>query len=211
MAKANKTSITHSVRKLSDNILIASVMVVVTIVLVISVLISKQLWGDVSFNQKVISRKSAVNKTLENNTELLDTIKSNFELLEKDGPAPSLVLDALPVDLAYDNIGSEVEQAASRAGARLVLIAPQLAADPNVAPASTPTATGVQEVPFRATASGNYQALQSFLKNLELNIRPIQVSVITLSGENDALSIDISFTTYYRPAVSVEPQVEVIQ
>src|SRR3990167_9540990 len=112
MAKPNKTAITHRVGKLPDNALIAGIMVGVTIVLVISVLLSRQLWGDVSFNQKVTSRKSAVNKTLEQNASLLDTIKSNFEVLEKDGPQPNLVLDALPTDLAYDNIGSEFEQAA---------------------------------------------------------------------------------------------------
>ncbi|HLB41217.1 MAG TPA: hypothetical protein VJJ83_05480 [Candidatus Babeliales bacterium] len=211
MAKPNKTAITHRVGKLPDNALIAGIMVGVTIVLVISVLLSRQLWGDVSFNQKVTSRKSAVNKTLEQNASLLDTIKSNFEVLEKDGPQPNLVLDALPTDLAYDNIGSEFEQAAARSGARLVLIAPQLVTDPNATAAETSSVAGVQEVQFRATATGSYQALQDFLKNLELNIRPLQVNGVTVSGEGSDLSLDVTFITYFRPVASVEPQVEVLR
>src|SRR5579864_5788861 len=89
-----KTLVSVKMKELSNNSVLAGLMIVCTLILVASFLLSKQLVGDIRFNNKVIKAKNSVNQTLQKNVDALPQLQTNFDQLKKDGPSPSKVLAA---------------------------------------------------------------------------------------------------------------------
>ena len=204
------SKIIKKARGLSDNSVIAALMVVCTLVIVASFLLSKQLLGDIRFNSKVISRKNAVNQTLERNVDALAELGTNFDLILKEGPQPSKVLQALPLNVDYQALAGEYETMTSSVGARLISIS--LEADQTAESATTPAVTSsALQVPFRVTAICSYDNLQKFIETIQKSQRPTKIQAVTISGAEPSVTADFTLLTYYQPAASVEPAKETIR
>jgi len=203
---ANKTAaIKKQVR--STNSLIAVLMTACMFAIVASFLLSKELLADIRFNQKVLGRKNDVNGILKNNVDALEELQKNYEILQKDGPSPSRVIQALPVDSDYAGIAGEYEAMATASGARLTSVA--LDAAEGEAPAAS--GTSPQLVRFRITAIGSYDSLQKLTKNIETSLRPSRIQTINISGAEPAVTADFILETSFQPRTSVDVTTETIQ
>lgn len=71
---------------------------------------------------------------------------------------------------------------------------------PNTAnPAPNPTASGARELPITLAVNGSYEAFKAFLRDLESNLRIIDVQSIVFTAANqDALDITLKIQTYYQ-------------
>lgn len=214
---ANKTPVLLKKSTASTSGLIAVLMTVCTFVLVFSFLISKELIADIRFNQKVISKKNEVNSTLKKNVDSLDELKSNYESLKKDGPNPSKVLQALPLETDYSGLGDEYEAMAGAAGARLSNIAIDTTVSNTGSTGSTslaPTVANtdaVQKFRFRISVTGTYESLQKLTQSIEKSLRPTKIESISISGTEPSITADFVITSYFQPRALLELPKETIQ
>lgn len=185
-----------------QNSSIIIIMVLATLAVSFSVVFSRVWYKDISFTNKVIAKKSAVNAVLEQNVAVLDDLQTNFGFLEKDGPSPEDIFKALPLNPDYPGLSSQLETMAALAGARLEAVILALPAEGGVASANP--------VQFQATVVGGYQNLQNFLRNMETNKRPIRVDKANFNGSEPDLTLQINFTTYYQPVSALDNEKETL-
>ena len=204
-----KTKLPRNFKSLSENSLMAGLMVILTLTLVASFLISKQLLGDIRFNSRVATRKNVVKQAIDQNVNALPELKSNFDTLKQNGPQPSKVLSALPLDSDYPGLAAQYELMATSVGARLASISIVTAA--SGVPAASGSAAGLQTVNFKVTAIGSYASQQMLLAEIEKSLRPTKIQSVTFSGVEPTVTADFSLITYYQPAATVEPGKEVIR
>ncbi|MBI4100965.1 type 4a pilus biogenesis protein PilO [Candidatus Microgenomates bacterium] len=202
-----KTRLTGSVQKLGNSGLIATLMIVCTVVVALSIVLSRTLLADVRFNNKVIKRKNQVNKTLEQNINSLPELQDNFQDLEKTGPQAGDILKALPVSTNYAGLASEFESMAALSGTQLVT----LALESEDTSESTGTVATPVEVAFRASATGSYQKLQQFLLHIETSGRPVRINSMSFSGSEPTVTVELGLTTYYQPLTVIGDTKETIR
>lgn len=199
--------------KASSNNFMAGLMMLCVLVVVISFVASKQLVGDVGFNNKVISAKNRVNATLQSNIDAIEPLKSNFNLLDQDGPAPKTILEALPVEQSFPELSANLETISASAGA--VLSSVVLEADPLAAEAAATTATSPVALPqalsVRINVAGSYTQLQRVLAFLQVAARPVVIKTVTFSGTEPNVVMDLSFTTFYQAPTVISDATETLQ
>lgn len=176
-------------------------MVAATLAVSLSVVFSRVWFKDIRFSNKVLAKKAVVVQTLEQNVAVLDSLKTNYGFLEKDGPKPADVLKALPVTPDYPALASQLETMAATEGAQVtsVIISPP----PEGVLSSTYT-----PVSFNVNAGGSYQSLIKFIRNLEVSKRPTRLDKVAISGAADDLTLQLTFTTYYQPVTTVGNETE---
>ncbi len=208
MAKLKKMHLLHPKVTLTNNRLIAGLMSLTTLVVAISIVLSKTWLGDIGFNNKVISRKNAAKNTLEENVAAIPKLQENFKFLEDNGPPVFDIFRALPNSPDYAGLTAELEAAATLVGVQLQSLSPQVAVA-----GEQPMASGVatsQEVVFQLSANGTYVSLQQLLTNLENSKRPIRLNTLTFSGSEPSLTLSVTLTTYWQPLTQIGDQTEEI-
>jgi hypothetical protein len=73
----------------------------------------------------------------------------------------------------------------------------ETSASATVTPAVT-AATGIGSSSISLGLSGNYGSFLNFLANVNKNIRPTVIDSMSVSGQGDSLTIQVSLTTYYQ-------------
>lgn len=216
---ASKTPVLLKKSTSSTSGLIAILMTVCTFVLVFSFLFSKELIADIKFNQKVITEKNKVNATLKSNVDSLDELKNNFESLNKEGPSPSKVLQALPTSTEYASLSDEYEAMAGASGARLSNIALDTSQSTSSSTSSSssslaPTVANtdsLQKFRFRISVTGTYASLQQLTQSIQKSLRPTRIETVNISGSEPSVTADFVITTYFQPRALLELPEEVIQ
>lgn len=202
-----KTTTKH----LSTSGLIALLLVVATVGVVLSFVFSRQLVGDILFNNKVISAKNEVNTTLKQNLDAVPELKTNYQRLQQDGPSTSEILEALPITEDFGQFSATMEALSARAGVQLLgitLEGTNIAAE-GVEPLVA--VSGPQPVNYRLSMTGSYDKLVTVVKNLQLNNRPIRIQGISFSGEEPKILAEISITTYYQGLTEIGDVTETLQ
>ena len=199
--------LTTSVRSMGDSSLIALLMVVATLLVSISVVVSRLFIGDVRFNNKVISRKNVVNATLEKNVQALPALQENFRFLEQNGPKPELVLRALPVRDEFSALGRELEAMASLSGAQLIAVTKSATDTETSSPAGAPSPIPVS---FQVSIMGAYPNLQAFLARLEQSVRPTLINRATFNGADPTVTLSLELTAWWQPTTAVSGSTEEI-
>jgi hypothetical protein len=208
-----RTSLTKS---MGNNSLIATLMTVCMLVVVASFVSSKQLLGDVRFNNRVIKAKDEANKILEANVEALPELETNFRNLEEDGPEPKDVIEALPNDEAYADLSAEFEALGGQSGVQLQSIALDSAVDAAAGVATPPTAPQLgpplpQEVTFRVSVTGGFANLIQVLRNLEAAKRPMRVVTANLSGNEPQVKLEMQLVTFYQVRTELNDQTKEVR
>ncbi len=198
-------------RHLSTSGLIALLLVVATVGVVLSFVFSRQLVGDILFNNKVISAKNEVNTTLKQNLDAVPELKTNYQRLQQDGPKTSEILEALPTTEDFGPFSATMEALSARAGVQLLGIT--LEGTNLVVEGAEPvtSVSGPQPVNYRLSMTGSYDKLVTVIKNLQLNNRPIRIQSISFSGEEPKILAEISITTYYQGLTEVGDVTETLQ
>ncbi|MBI3983863.1 hypothetical protein HY346_01035 [Candidatus Microgenomates bacterium] len=194
---------------MSNNRLIATLMVVVTLTVSISIVLCRLWLKDISFTNQVIKKKNLANTTLEQNVAALPTLESGFKTLENEGPRASAVLKALPTTPDYAAFSSEVEAMAALAGARLAAVVLQADTVGTAAPTAGQVTAPV-EVVYSLNVTGSYPNLQNFLRNLETAKRPIRINKLAISGSEGSVTLEANVTNYYQPLTVIGDEKEVV-
>lgn len=186
-----------------------------------------------TYNNRVLSAKykaaDQLSKNITNAHQLQNAVNalvSNQDLASvktnTDDPNTKSVLDALPSTfdatawatslqkailshsgVAIDGISVPSDQDQTATGASTTTT-------PSSSPAST-TASTPQQMKFEVTVSGSYDKIRNMMLDLERTIRPIQVTDITLDGNDASMTATIGGVTYYQPSKSANVTQEVVK
>lgn len=134
---------------------------------------------------------------------------------DRDGDNAKIVLDALPSKYDFPALATSIEKILGDKQYKINSITgvddeiAQSGTSPKVPTTSTATSTATTAtkattapvpvpVPFTASVTGTYASMQGLMQTLERSIRPIQVTSITLAGNDSSLQLDVSANTYYQ-------------
>lgn len=187
------------------------------------------LFGQITFNQKVIGAKQKTESNLIADLQIanpaqasdpslrdsVNVLRSNPELnLVKTGFDSSnlqVVFDALPTSYDSANFGASLQNVLL-AGAVASIESLSVTADPNANSTGLPAGVtpGPQPIAFRLTITGSADQIKTALGNMEASIRPIKVIGLTIDG-GTPLTARITGQTYYDPPVNLSVTTKVIK
>ena len=176
----------------------------------------KGLLKDITHNSKVISKKQAAESQLKKNITTLPTLTQAYQNL---GSAKDLIDTALPTTADFPGLVATMEAVAGTSNVTLQSVSPAnesssggttSTATPATTDTSSSSATPVGYA-FSISVKGNYANITSFLSNLQLSLRPVQISGLQLAGTNDALTGTITAQTYYDAPAVLQDMTEAVQ
>lgn len=194
------------------NATVVAVVGIAAFVIVASLVFSRALLVQRSYQSKVISAQNKAKKQLKENIDNVSSLKTQYQAFadqaqniiggsskgsgDHDGDNAKIVLDALPSKYDFPALATSLDKMLSSSGAKVTAIT---GTDDEVAQNQN-SSTQTVEIPFTATVEGSYQAIQSTINLLEKSIRPFKMTTFEISGSDNDLTAAISASTYYQPA-----------
>jgi len=195
-----KLSKREQLSRASSTVFIAAA--VAAVVVMFSLMSGKFLWNKKSYNDRVITAKTKSRDAIETNVTNIDKLTQQFPSLESTPTTnATTILHALPPVYDYASLVTSLNSIAVTSGVKFNGSSGQdSSADAlTSAPASTPI-----EIPITMQVTGSYVSIKNFMSNMEKSIRPIHVTNVTFSGNNESLDAQIQAVTYYQPARSLD-------
>lgn len=199
---------------------VAGVSVLVGFALVIGIFLVQML----IFNEKILAEKSHTVETLRDNIKNIDTLSSQVRALDAnanlisskanpDDETLQVVLDALPSVANSPALGASIQQKLLGGIDNISIdsLQPDLVVgiesltNNSIENASAASSADKQsEITFRFSVTGDYEALEQVLLNLEKSIRTIDVISMTIQSNNGRCSLSVQGRAYYEPERIVE-------
>ncbi len=186
-----------------------------------ALVISKGLWSQTAYLDKVATKKEAAVKQLEDNKESVVELQKKYiafkeqnpNLLggsttgntEKDGDNAKLILDALPNQYDFPAVATSVEQLTK--GFRI----DGLKGVDDYVIQRTNTAAGPVEMPFTVDITANYDGIKTIINSFDKSIRPFSFTKLEFKGTNAELKLVMSLKTFYEPDKGLEITKEEVQ
>lgn len=180
-----------------------------------AVVVAVMLVQTIVFNAEVIADKNKTLKTLEANIEAVPELEANVRLLNTnkelrtvslgEGTRPlQSILDALPADDNKLALGASLQQKIFTNTPGLTLEALSVDAESMMQGGGEDSEmvggnSGVQELAFTATLSGDAEALKRGLQRAERSIRAFNVKSIEATGAGNTVSLQLIGSAYYLP------------
>ncbi len=222
---ADKKPTTKRLQIDKANAMMVIAVAVASFVVTFSIIAARALWSQQNYQSRVIKQKKVALDQLKSNLQAAQNLDiaykeftgGNDNVLggnpsgngEKDGDNGKIVLDALPSKYDFPALVTSVETLLTKNSIAVKSIGgtdDQL--NQNDKPASSPKPV---EMPFTFTAGGSYQALKDLMSVTERSIRPINVQSISISGQDNDLSVTVNAITYYQSEVSLKMGTKVIK
>lgn len=198
----NSLAVTTRRQKISKAESTVFIAVAIAAVLVVfSVISMRFLWQQKSYNDRVIKAKTEARDTLKSNLANIDKLSSQFTDLENGSTNSTTILHALPPVYDYASLATAMQSLAQQSGVTLVGDIGQDQSESAIATADTSQPV---EVPLTLQVNGSYSAVVKYVQNLELSIRPIKVTNLTLNGDQTGVKATVTATTYYQPTRSLD-------
>lgn len=209
----------------------ATVVVVIAIssfIVVFSLVASKALLSQRSYQSRVISKKEQARDQLKENIKTVDKLKDSYKVFvntsqnvlggnpngqgDRDGNNAQIVLDALPSSYDFPSVANSLEKLLTSNVSGLTVLSIS-GIDDQLSQQNAKNVNSSQPIPipFDLTVSGQYSAMKDLIKVFEMSIRPIHIAQLKLSGNDDALTAIIKAETYYQPATSLDIKTKVIK
>ena len=155
-----------------------------------------------SYNSRVIKTKTEARDQLTTNLKNIDKLSQQFgELNSSETTNSKTILHALPPVYDYAALASSIDSLASLSG---VSSDTNIGEDTSSSALNFATTSQPVEIPLNLNIKGSYDAIRTYIDNLERSIRPIQIQALTYTGTNSDLQILIEAKTYYQPARSLD-------
>lgn len=190
------------------------ILAVASFITIFSLVASKSLLSQRSYQSRVIEQKEIARDQVEKNLEEVKKLKASYDAFEQqspnllggnpqgtgnmDGSNPKIIIDALPVKYDYPALLSSLEKMLNERNYQITGLEgkdDELAQSQNTQSAS-PQAT---EMPFSVTVRAGGSATKDILDIFERSIRPMQIQRIVISDEANDPEIVISGKTYFQP------------
>lgn len=206
---ANKTTAKKVSKKqefansLSTSNLIAVSILISILSIVLAVIIGRMLVSNLMLNARVIGKKSTASKQINTNYDNLKGLQSDYNGL---GALRETASNALPTRPELPLLWAMMENIGNSSGVSTSSVTSVVTSDVD-APAGGP----VQQLPITVSVQGSYEAIQTYLKNIELSTRPLRVVNVTLSGTSNSVQANLLITTYYQGPADLNVGSEVVQ
>lgn len=217
--KANKTVVTLAA--------------IAAIIVTFSLVASKALWDQRSFQAEVIDKKKTALDQLKANKDAVDSLVNSYSVFiqqqpnaiegnsqgngERDGDNARIVLDSLPSQRDIPALASSIEKIINKQGLQASSIGvsgdePGVEAIDEGEEVEDATVAEVSEIPFEFRVETSFSASQQLFEALQHSIRPIRIVEFSLEGSGgSAILATIKATTYFKPAQSLDVSTETIQ
>ncbi len=194
------------------------VVAVASFVTVFSLVASKALLSQHSYQSRVTAGKEKAVKQLKSNIAATKDLQVAYKAFvetpsnvlggnpkgqgDRDGDNAKLVLDALPSKYDFPALATSLDKILTIENFKIQSIN---GTDQEVEQANTEASANPEsiEMPFSISFTGSYAGIGHLLSTLEKSIRPLQVQSLELSGENGNMQATISGKTFYQPAKSL--------
>lgn len=205
---------------------IVSIIAGAVFVTVFSLVSSKALWTQRSYQAKVLSKKQQASDQLEDNIQSVDGLVASYKTFvsaptnflqgnptgqgEKDGDNARLVLDALPSKYDFPALTASLEKILTDRKFKVDSIT---GVDNEVAQAGDQKSGDPKPVdmPFQLGVSGSYTSIQDLIGVFEHSIRPFSIQKIALSGGTNDMKMTIDAKTYYQPEKTLDIKKETVK
>jgi Tfp pilus assembly protein PilO len=195
-------------------------------IVVFSAVASVTLVGQFKYQNKVISAKREARDTLKKDIEATKALTSSYKAFtstsqnvlagdpngsgEKDGNNAKIILDALPAKYDFPALATSLEKILSNQSVTIRSIS---GTDDALNSTNTATSASPQAIamPFKISVSGNYESMKSVVNALERSIRPIEVQTVSITGNQNELTMEITAQTYYQPGKDLNIGTKVIK
>lgn len=214
--------ITFSAKRLLINKANNRTVVIISLAAVLttfSLVASNALLGQRSYQARVIAEKEKAAAQLVDNLTNVKNLRDSYlgfvstqqNIIGGDSKASSgdrngdnakIILDALPSKYDFPALTSSLEKLLDERAFKVESISgtdDELLQSAQTSP--TPVAV---EIPFELNINSNYNSLKSLIEVFELSIRPMHITALTFSGNNEATRLTISAKTYYQPAKNLD-------
>jgi hypothetical protein len=183
-------------------------------VLVFSLLASKSLLSQMSYQNRVISIKKTALAQLNTDLSARDTLQTSYNSFvaqnpnllggnstgtaDRDGDNATLILDSLPSSYDFPALTTSLEKIIGGQNLKILAIT---GTDQEVTQGTNQSSPNPQAVamPFQVEVNGSYQSIQSLTNVFLQSIRPFQIQTIELSGDESSMTATIGAQTFYQP------------
>lgn len=202
----------------------ANARIVVTIALAavlttFSLVASKALLSQRSYQARVIAEKEIAAKQLKENLKAVESLRNSYTQFvntpqnviggdpkgtgDRDGDNAKIILDALPSKYDYPALTTSLEKLLLERNFKIDSI---IGTDDELTQAAQTSSANpeVIEMPFEVTVTSNYESLSSLIQVFELSIRPFRINNLTFSGDDETTQLIVTANTYYQPAKSLD-------
>lgn len=178
---------------------------------------SKALLDQRAYQNKIINAKSEAVAQLQENISATQTLVTAYTEFtnrpeniiggnasgngSNDGDNAKIILNALPSKYDFPALISSLDRLLRVPGADIRGVT-GTDDEINQQNAQSPNPTPV-EIPFQASVSGNYAAINRIINNLQRSTRPIQIQSLNLTGTSGAVQATIQAKTFYQPGKSL--------
>jgi len=199
---------------------------VAAFILVFSLVATKTLVSQATYQNHVISKKRTAVNQLKADISATSQLKTAYQGFidtsqnvlggdpkgtgPKDGDNAKVVLDALPSSYDFPGLQASLE---TLLASQNVKIDTMSGTDDEVAQSGNQSSISPQPVaiPFSVTVEGDYTGIQNVITAFEKSVRPIQVQTLSIAGNQSKLTLTITAQTYYQPAKSLNIKKEVVR
>lgn len=185
-----------------------------------------------SYQKRVIEKKELSLDKMTVNLENAQSLRSSYDVFvsspqniiggssdgdgEKDGDNARIVLDALPSRYDFPALVTSVEKILSGHNVEINEISGtdqelSQGAEKDAGSDDTRGSKGLIEMPFSVRVSGDYAAVQGLISGYERSVRPFHVNSLTLSGDGDAMQLELLTKTYFQPEKVFQIKSEVVR
>lgn len=218
---AAKKSFTPSAKRLmidQANAKIVAYVSIAAFIVVFSLVATKTLISQASYQNRVIGKKRAAVTQLKSDIAATSQLKTAYDAFTgtsqnvlggnsdgggpKDGDNAKIVLDALPSSYDFPGLTTSLEALLNGQGVTISSIS---GTDDEVAQSTNQSSVSPQPVPipFSISVQGDYAGIQNVINAFQNSIRPIEVQTLNLTGNQNKLTLTVTAQTYYQPAKSL--------
>lgn len=224
MAKTASFTKRALISKANSTMVIATA--IAAFIFVFSMVASKALFSQASYQNKVIDQKKKALATLKSDISAVDSLKESYRSFVEtprnvlggnptgtgslDGDNAKIVLDALPSKYDFPALATSLENLISSQGLEIQAIS---GTDEEVQQRQSSESPSPVPIPFQVRVSGSFESIKNLINAFERSIRPIQVKKVDMASaaQGDSLTALIDAETFYQPEKSLKIKTEVVK
>lgn len=226
---ARKSSAADSMKRIGVNKANARIVAVTagaTFVVMFCLVGAYSLFGQLTYQNRVISAKNKAIDQLEANLKARDSLVTSYTAFAKsgqnfiggasggsgpqDGANPKLVLDALPGKYDYPALTSSLEKIAQD---QHVTIEAVTGTDDEIAQSDKQDEASPKpiEMPFGFSVSGEYMSVRRTVDAFDKSIRPVVIQKMILTGDASKVNLELTAASYYQPSKALNIKTKVVK
>ncbi len=195
-------------------------------VVVFSLVASRALLNQRSYQSRVITAKQETLNQLKKNVQEVEGLTASYKEFEDssqnvlggsakgtadlDGPNSRIVLDALPSKYDFPALTTSIDKLVSGNGFQLSSIS-GTDDEINQTQNGTSATPASVDMPFNLEATVSSTEAKRFMELFERSIRPVQIQKLSIAGQDSQLKVSITAKTYFQPGKNLNLRDEVVK